>query len=49
MSKSYEEIAADIVITVIGKAPSSGNLKTDADRAAEAFKIIFSAVQQVAE
>lgn len=45
MSKSYEEIASEIIIAAINKAPSSGNLIADAERIAEAFKVVYEAVK----
>lgn len=43
-NKNNSELSAEILIAVINKAPSTGSVKTDAERAAEAFKVIFAAV-----
>lgn len=45
-NKTTGEIAADILVALIEKTPSSGNVKADAERAAEAYKVLFMAVQR---
>ncbi|WP_313250116.1 hypothetical protein [Stenotrophomonas acidaminiphila] len=44
MSKSVEEIAAEIVIAVIAKLPATGNAQRDTDNAVEAFTKVHQAV-----
>ena len=44
-NKTASELSAEILIALIGKATSLGNVKQDAERAAEAFKIIFQTVR----
>lgn len=44
-NKTSSEISGDILVALIASVSSTGNLKTDADRAAEAYKVIFAAVQ----
>ena len=43
-NKTASEMSADILVALIEKISSTGNFKTDAERAAEAYKIIFAAV-----
>ena len=45
-NKTASEIAADILVALIDKAQSTGNVKEDAERAAEAYKVLFMAVQR---
>jgi hypothetical protein len=44
-NKTSSEISADILTALIEKISSTGNLATDAQRAAEAYKVIFAAVR----
>ena len=44
-NKTASEIAADILVALIDKAQSTGNVKEDAERAAAAYKVIFQTVQ----
>lgn len=45
-NKTTGEIAADILVALIAKAPAHSSVQHEAQRAAEAYKIIFAAVQR---
>ncbi|WP_161809036.1 hypothetical protein [Stenotrophomonas humi] len=45
-NKTTGEISAEILVALIDKTPSTGNIKEDAARAAEAFKVIYAAVMR---